>query len=366
MLYENSKIKEKLIKIRSELAESFPFIHRVAIAIYNKDRDILQTYTYDEDISTDIHNYEAVFSQCTSLVSLAEKVSERVINDMSVFDESKHKHTAIIKKAGYNASFTMPLVIQGELLGFFFANSRDKNVLHSEAVERLKLVSMVIALLVYQDFSKLDVLKSTVESMTVVSKHRDPETGSHLLRMASYSLLIARELADTYKMTDIQLGYIYLYSSLHDIGKITIPDKILLKPGPLTNDEFEIMKKHTTNGKELSDNLISVYHLSDMPFISMLSNIINFHHEKLDGSGYPLGLKGKDIPIEARIIAVADIFDALTSDRPYKKAWTDEAAFTELKLLSNIKLDGECVDALFRNKEQVCHIQKLFVDDVEY
>lgn len=361
-LARKSQIGKKLQFIRTDLAADFSFVHRVAVAIYDEERDVLQTYAFDEDISSNIHNYEAILSKCTSLKELANSTKDRIVNDLKIFDQSVHSHTHLIKKAGYTASYTTPLIIEGKLFGFFFANSRDKGVLVGEVISRLRLSAMLVALWLQQENDRFNVLKSTIESMKIVSKHRDPETGEHLLRMASYSLLIGREIADLYQLNDVEIGYIYLYASLHDVGKIAICDNILLKQGELTKDEFDQMKLHTTEGVKIANKLVDIYHLKNMPYIDVLLKIIRSHHEKIDGSGYPEGLMGDEIPIEAKIIAVADIFDALTSKRPYKEAWTNAQAFTELKGMSGSKLDPTCVDALCRNERKILDIQRAFID----
>jgi len=358
----NSDLKQKVRLTREDLNRSYPFIHRLSIALYHPERDVLQTHVYDEDIDTNIHNYEAILCECKSLSELVTKETERIVNDISIFDKSKHKHSSLIRQAGYLSSVTIPLLIEGHLLGFLFANSREKNVFAEEVVQQLRLVAMIFTLLLHQNSEKMNVLKSTIESMKMVSFGRDPETAEHQQRMASYSLLIARQVVPVYKLTDLVISYIYLYAPLHDLGKLMIADDILLKAGPLSDYEFSIMQGHTDKGDELAEKLINVYQLSEMPHISMLRAIIRWHHEKMDGSGYPDGLQGEQIPIAVRIVAVADIFDALTTARPYKEAWTNEDAFAELKKLACSKLDGNCVNALITNKQQILEIQEKFKD----
>lgn len=355
-------LSEKLSGLKHGLNDAFPMIQRLSVATYRPEQDILQTFWWEEDLPSNIHNYEAKLSDCRSLKLLADTAQDRVINDLSVFDNVNHIHTALIRKAGFRSSFSVPLLVDGELLGFMFANSRELNVMKGEVVDRLRLIAMVMALLLHQDNFRLDILKSTVETMKVISELRNPETGEHLQRMASYSLMIARTLADQYQFTDIFIDYIYLYAPLHDIGKISTPDSILLKEGPLTDDEFTIMKEHSAAGNELAKKLIKVYRLDGIPYVSAITSIIRSHHEKMDGSGYPDRLVGDEITIEARIVAVADIFDALTSHRPYKKAWTNDESFTELKRLSGTILDKDCVDALVNNLEQIECIQRSFED----
>ena len=364
-LKNHCNLKEKVRKIRSDLQRRYPFIHRLSIALYHPERDIIQTYVYDEEGQTNLSNYEAVLSQCKSLHKLAISQKERIVNDLSIFSKGKHHHTKLIEEAGYLSSVTIPLLAEDKLLGFLFINSRIKNVFYEELTGELRLISMIFTLLLQQNAEKLHVLKSTIESMKMVSFGRDPETAEHQQRMASFSLLIAREIADTYHLTDPIINYIYLYAPLHDIGKIMIADNILLKEGPFSDDELLLMRQHSEKGDELIGKLIEIYQLVESPYISMLRAIIRWHHEKMDGSGYPDGLVGEQIPIAVRIVSVADIFDALTSVRPYKDAWTNEAAFKELQRLSGRQLDSGCVNALLNNKDQIVKIQEKFKDKYE-
>ena len=156
-LANHSDLKQKIRQTRADLNRSYPFIHRLAIALYHSERDVIQTHVYDEDIDTNIHNYEAILSECRSLNELVLTETERIVNDISIFDEGKHQHTASIRQAGYLSSVTIPLLIEGQLLGFLFVNSREKNVFNEEVVQRLRLISMIFTLLVHQNSEKLNV-----------------------------------------------------------------------------------------------------------------------------------------------------------------------------------------------------------------
>ena len=156
--------------------------------------------------------------------------------------------------------------------------------------------------------SRLDL----VRRLGRASEYRDNETGQHILRMSHASALLARRIGWTEERCEVML----YASPLHDVGKIGIPDGILLKPGPLTGDEREVMKKHAQIGADLLDD----GHGDEL--LTMASEIALCHHEKWDGSGYPAGLSGFQIPESARIVAITDVFDALTSSRPYKRPWT--------------------------------------------
>lgn len=165
------------------------------------------------------------------------------------------------------------------------------------------------------------------------AEYKDNETGNHILRMSHFAQMLARAAG----LSEEQADNILLAAPMHDIGKIGIPDSILLKPGKLDPDEWEIMKSHVTIGADLLAG-------TDIPLLTMARNIALTHHEKWDGSGYPYGLAGEAIPIEGRICAICDVFDALTSERPYKKAWPVEEAIALLHQQKGRHFDPALVD----------------------
>jgi len=178
--------------------------------------------------------------------------------------------------------------------------------------------------------------------------------------MSAYARMLARELQMRWQLTDAFIEYLSLFAPLHDIGKVGISDSILHKPGPLTDDEFQTMKKHVTIGKDLVDQAISHFALGDMEYSDMLRNIVVYHHEKLNGSGY-LGCSSDDIPLEARIIAVADILDALLNQRSYKEPWPLKKALTTMQSMADAhELDQACIEALVRCEKQIEEIQQRY------
>ena len=194
--------------------------------------------------------------------------------------------------------------------------------------------------------------KELIYRMSRAAEFRDPETGAHIQRMANYSYIIAQGLGLEPKIQQLILEA----APMHDVGKIGIPDHILLKPGKLTPEEFEIMKGHARIGYELLKE-------SGSEILRAGAEVAISHHEKFDGTGYPLGLKGSNIPIFGRIVAVADVFDALTSERPYKKAWSLEDACKVLEDGRGHHFDPMCVEAFLAGWDQVLDIRQQFRDE---
>ncbi len=191
----------------------------------------------------------------------------------------------------------------------------------------------------------------TVTRLARAAEFRDPETGSHIQRMAHYAKAIAGHLGLD---TDEQ-EMLLIAAPMHDVGKLGTPDQILLKPGRLTPSEMEVMKEHTSIGHEILKD-------SSSPVLRLAAEIALTHHERFDGCGYPKGLGGEDIPLNGRIVAVADVFDALTSERPYKKAWSTSDASRFLLGGSGTHFDPACIEAFFDAWAEVLEIRSQFQD----
>lgn len=191
----------------------------------------------------------------------------------------------------------------------------------------------------------------TIHRLSLAAEYKDEDTGAHIVRMSHYCAAIASQIG----LDEHTVETILYAAPMHDIGKIGIPDKILLKPGKLDTPEWEIMKQHALIGAEILKD-------SDAEFIKMGEIIARSHHEKFDGSGYPGGLKGTQIPIAGRIAAVADVFDALVSKRPYKEAFSVEKSLSIIKEGRGGHFDPEVVDAFFAIQDEILAIKKQYSD----
>jgi putative two-component system response regulator len=202
-------------------------------------------------------------------------------------------------------------------------------------------------------------------AMASLAETRDNETGNHLKRTQNYIRALAMKLCDHPRfrefLTEDNIESLYKLAPLHDIGKVGIPDAILLKQGKLTLEEFEIMKTHPL----LGGNAISAAE-SGLPtpncFMHIAREIANSHHEKWDGSGYPLGLKGNEIPISARLMSLADVYDALISRRIYKEPFTHEEAVAHILLGRGIHFDPDVTDAFLAIQKEFRQIAEQYQD----
>lgn len=193
--------------------------------------------------------------------------------------------------------------------------------------------------------------RETLLRLAKAGEFRDEETFNHVLRVKRYTKMIALDLGFPEEEAEV----VGLAATLHDIGKVGVPDGILLKAGRYTSSEKLLMQQHTRIGHNI---------LKDSPskYLQTGAIIALNHHEDFDGGGYPVGLAGDDIPMPARIVAVADVFDALTSSRPYKKPWSLEAAFDFLQNQSGKKFDPLCVEIFFGNEEEVIRVHNELQD----
>lgn len=354
-------LHQKLVCTHKAISEHYGYIDRISAALYDPDTDTVKTFIHSSVDLNPLSNYSTSLSQAPSLKRIIEKGQPRVVKNMQIFADGEREHTKKIKQQNYASSYTLPMFIDNSFFGFLFFNSFQTAPFDKSSLHYLDAIGHLLSLVISHDLIQMKNILASVKTAKHIMQHRDDETATHLVRMAHFSQLIATEIAEKHQLTDEFIEKLFLFAPLHDLGKIGTPDEILLKPGKLSRDEFEIMKQHTTIGRDIIDNMLENFNFQSNSSLTILRNIAELHHESINGKGYPYGLKAGEIPIEARIISVADVFDALTSKRPYKEAWSNEEAFKVLKSLAGIKLDENCVQALINNEEKVMEIQEKFL-----
>jgi HD-GYP domain-containing protein (c-di-GMP phosphodiesterase class II) len=357
-------LDQKLASIHESLYGELDFVDRISVAAYDPATDLLKTFLASSPGRNDLVRYEARLADSPSLAEILQAGRPRVVDDLDLFRAGRRVHTRIIADQGYRYSYTVPMYLDGSFWGFIFFNSRTPGPMAGPALRTLNIYAHLISAVVTAEMLAVRILAAAVRTAHDMVHYRDPETGAHMDRMARYSRLIAQNLAATgaADLDDAMIERIFEFAPLHDIGKLAMPDRILLKSGPLSDVERDEMKQHTVRGLAMIEAIAHNFGLEHLDGLDLLRHIAESHHEKMDGSGYPHGLHGSEIPLEARIIAVADVFDALTSPRPYKPTWTNDEAFAWLRKLARSKFDEDCVEALIFNAKKVKEIQAQFRD----
>jgi HD-GYP domain-containing protein (c-di-GMP phosphodiesterase class II) len=356
-------VNQRLAALHDRVLQTMPAISRIACALYEQPTDLLKTFINSTREGQALHGYEAKLSDCGDLKQLASTGSYRVIDEIALQVYRGNQHSDWLLSQPYRSSFTVPMYDNGGFLGFIFFDSTQPGYFDARVQRDLLLYCNLINMALSAELSAVRAVLVSAQVAREFVDLRDFETGAHLERMAQYARLIAKGVAADYQLSDETIEHIYLFAPLHDIGKIGIPDHILLKQGPLTSDERVFMQTHVEKGEQLMQKVIGDFGLHHLPDSEIMRHIVACHHEFLDGSGYPRGLRGDEIPAEARIVTVADIFDALTSQRPYKQPWSVEAALQELRTMADLgKLDRLCVEALAGQLATAQWIARHYVD----
>jgi response regulator RpfG family c-di-GMP phosphodiesterase len=240
-------------------------------------------------------------------------------------------------------------------------------LLTADESNTLASVAATAAVAVHNEFRRQQqeaAQAKMIQGLAIMTEQRDGETGTHLERVSRFSELLASSLAEQESfrtlITDDFQKSLVIGTRMHDIGKIAIADALLLKPGRLTPNEWEVMRSHTVLGAQAIEALILDPDLQ--PTLEMARQIALCHHERWDGSGYPGGLAGEEIPLAARILSLADVYDALTSARPYKEAWSHEEAAAWIEDAAGTSFDPQIVDAFQRVSESMCRLKSELAD----
>ncbi|BAL24019.1 HD domain-containing phosphohydrolase [Azoarcus sp. KH32C] len=355
-----ASVHERVRVIHQNIHERHPGIARIAVALYDPELRRLKTFVASGDFKTSLTGYECQIDTVPSLLKLAETGQPRILNDISRVPLGDSVHSHWVHDEGFLSSLTVPIRRNEQFIGFLFFDSRERDVFTGTVVADLIPTSHLIGLIATQELAAVQMLVGGLRLASQFAHIRDLETGAHLDRMARYARIIAREIGPSHGKSEDYCEMVFLFSALHDIGKVGVPDRVLLKPGKLDDAEREEMRQHVAVGSRMAERLITDFGLDSLPNIDMLRNIILAHHERMNGSGYPNGILGDAIPLEARIVATADVFDALACKRTYKPAWTLDDSFAEIQRMSGGELYAPTVQALLDCRAEVEEIYKRF------
>jgi len=363
-LNQKIPLTEKISRLHRSLKERTGCIDRIAVVLYESKSDLLKTFLYSSEEDHPLIRYQAKLSDVPSLVEIRRSGCARVVHDLSVYAGGSALHTSALTSKGYGSSYTLPIFLNGRFVGFVFFNSFGRSAFEPSLLREMSLYGHFISSLVSAELALIRMMLSTLQAARKISAFHHVETGQHIDRVSHYARLIAQVLAPKFGFNDEFIENIFLFAPLHDIGKVGISDSLLNKNDHLSQEDFEKMKQHVVIGRRIVDSILDDFGFETDEHVRIVRNMTEYHHESIDGSGYALGLRGSEIPIEARIISVADIFDALTSSRSYKEAWSNNEAFAMLNHLAGIKLDMDCVRALTHNPDKVEEIQNGFSERV--
>lgn len=357
----------KLDSIYEHVLDSYPQMSRFSVALMGENS--VSNY-YVKDTMADVGRYDFEQHELrdnSSLTSIAYTANIRIISDLRKMFQTNRIRELI--GLGHRSSYTYPISYQGKTIGFIFVNAKETGFFSRCDVERdFAYLAQVVANQFIQLFESQRHFQASLEIALKMGHARDPETKEHLTRMGMYSELLARFLSTS--LSEISHQFIHrirLYAPFHDIGKYLIPDDILYSDRRFTPEERAVMNNHTIYGEEIIDEVVQLSGTKTVSEgeIQFIKNIVRHHHECFNGKGLPDALRSDSIPLEARIVTLADVFDALLSKRAYKPAWELSEVIEYIKLQKGKMFDPMCVDVLLANLDQFMEIRSKYLDKID-
>lgn len=296
------------------------------------------------------------------LITKKGKISNNLAEELIKRPNSRALHSIISE--GILSNMMIPLVKRNKVIAIMFLSSKKSDYFKHRHLVLAEKVSTEIVELIDKSYLMRNTFVKLTNTFAELVDKRDDETGGHLERMTLYSTIIAKDLLNNKNTHNYEISKSFVLeiernAAIHDIGKVATPDNILKKPGKLTDEEWDIMRNHATVGGEIFKNLRDEFKNFDGNYFKIAEEIAMSHHEKWDGSGYPNGLTKENIPLAARIIAIADVFDALTSKRVYKKAFTFEKAYSIITENSGKHFDPIIVESFDRCIDKIKQVYNI-------
>mgnify|MGYP001102823181 CR=1 FL=1 len=386
MLNQGKSTDDIFHSLNSTLKKIIPF-DTLVLLIINRETGMVGVKLVDSDQNS-VFTTDSKFSMEDPILNDVSMTKALLsIDDVQDFPSAYSESEFIMEfiRGEYKSLLILPLIMKDVNRGFLLFASRSVEAFVKSHVTFLESIGGQISFSIergeliaeIEQYTKnlehtieirtkeiLKTQKSMIFALSKIADTRDRTTGDHLERIRSYCVLIAQimKYSGNTEITNQFIRDMYDSSILHDIGKVGIPDSILLKKDKLSDEELQIMLRHATIGYEALKTASK--DLGDDSFLKMALDITLYHHERWDGSGYPFGLKSTEIPLSARIVAIADVYDALTTARPYKKAFSHQESLDILKKESN-KFDPELLKIFMENSEEFDQIRMRFISDLQ-
>ncbi|MEC6882238.1 HD-GYP domain-containing protein [Photobacterium piscicola] len=341
----------------------YPEIIGIAVTRIDEHDNLYSVYR-SPDYGDNFPTFISSISQSPRLNKIRASLEPSIIDNMLSHQSSVKQIHLRLLQSNCISSMACPIYSNDIFIGVLFINAKVKDFF-SEKINYFTTFSILISLLIADNFNNKKSFHSIVKTVLLLSHHRDPETQNHLKRVAEYSRLIGLYLAKKGKCNGDFVDSVYHFSDMHDIGKSLIPEDILYSTKIYTDEERAVMNQHPELGCQLLSNILTTFKYDNNQELDIILNIIRHHHERYDGNGYPYKLKGTDIPLEARIVTVADVIDALLSHRPYKQPWSIDDVELYLINGSGTLFDPLCIDAILYSLDKITLIQKRYPDVIE-
>lgn len=339
-----------------------PQVDRFSMVSYDGQTDLISTFTSSTSDGVSLNRHEALLSQLPTLMQLASTGRSRIVEDVATAG-SATAQAEWLKSRSYRSSFTLPVYRGPALAGFVLLQSLQPGAFQTQDEAGLSQLAGTIAQLLLLPDAFPDGLADAVQAATALAHIPGVESHNHLRRMARYSRLMAQAVAVRHGLGDDFVDCVYRFAPLHDIGMAAIPASLLRKPGRFDASELARIKQHAPLGAMVMGHIAAQAGTASELGLRVMRNIVIGHHERGDGSGYPRGLVADQIPLEARIVAVADVYDALSTSRPYRDVLPQQAIEQELLGESRRgRLDHDCVTALLAAQAACREIQRRFPD----
>ncbi|EDM68927.1 Response regulator [Moritella sp. PE36] len=366
MLNQGDDTASHLDSLYTAAINSYEGLSRLSVILIKDDQ--ASNYFVRDRLAAECNDelFVKKVNQAGSISKMIKSKSGRVVDNLA--DLTSNPRNIFLLNQGHRSSFSYPLTFKGKPIAMVFFNASELGFFAKHSIQKdMLFLSTVIHSLMVRQFENKQFVDISLAVALNMGHAKDPETKGHLHRMERYSSKLAYLLSKEKGVTHEFIRRMEAYAAFHDIGKYKIPDDILFSHAIFTPEEREVMNQHCMHGVDIINDVLG-YFPSNRRYVEeyrFLKNIILHHHEHFDGNGYPMGLKAEAIPLEARIVMVADVFDALLSKRLYKPAWHIGDVIAYMRDNSGVMFDPDCIHALLSNLPDFIEIYEAHADELE-